>query len=55
MTDKNVVVYGDSLADESVAGNLTILPDACILLNLYKGSEFGIVPDATPVEVDKLR
>ena len=55
VADKNVVVYRDSLANEGVAGNLAIFPDASILLNLYEGSEFGIVSDATPVEVDKLR
>ena len=37
-----------------MAGNLTIFPDACVLLNFYEGPKFGIVPDTTPVEVDKI-
>jgi hypothetical protein len=50
---EDVVFDGDPFADEGMAGNLAVLPDGSVLLDLYEGPDLGIIPDGTAIEVDE--
>lgn len=51
MSDENIVLYGDALADKAVAGDLTILPDSGPFLNFHERTDFRIVVNSAPVEI----
>src|SRR2546425_4860119 len=52
---EDVVLDGHPFADERVAGNLAVLADPDVLLDLDKGTDLGVVADFTSVEIDELR
>src|SRR5262249_59994818 len=52
---ENVVLDGHAFADKRVTGDLTVLSDLGVLLNLDEGTDFCVVTDIAPVKVDELR
>src|SRR6266849_1932459 len=54
MTDEHVVLDRDAFANEAMAGDLAVLSDCCILLNLNKCSDFRVVADLAAIKVDEL-
>jgi hypothetical protein len=53
VTDKHIILNVDTLTDESVRRYLAVLADGCVFLDLDKSADFGVIPDFTPVEIDK--
>src|SRR5215469_354117 len=53
MSDEDVVFYGYAFADESVAGNLAILPNGRVLLNLDERANLGVFSDFAAVKIDE--
>ena len=51
--DKHVILYGDSFANEGVTRNLAFLPNLRILLDFHEGTDFGLIPDFTAVQIDE--
>jgi hypothetical protein len=54
VTDENVIFDRDPFTDEAMAGNLTVLTDCGIFLNLYECPDLGVVAYLATVEVNKL-
>ena len=55
MSDENIVFDGDTFANEGMRRNLTPTSNDGVLLNLDKGSDFGIVAYRATVQVDQFR
>ena len=53
MPDKRIVFYDNTFAYKRMALDLAVFAYDCVLLYLYKGSDFGIIADGASVEVDK--
>src|SRR5207249_516216 len=51
----DVVLDRDPFADKRVARDLTVSPDACLLLNLDEGTDLGVVTHVASVEIDEAR
>ena len=57
----DVVAYEDAvldrhtLADERVAGDLAVLADNRVLLDLHESAYLAVVPDCASVKVEELR
>jgi hypothetical protein len=49
MSDKDVVLDGDALANEGVARDFAVAAHTRVLLNLDKRPDFGVVTDFTAV------
>ena len=54
MTDKCLILNGDTFTNEAVRRNLAAGPDGGVLLNLDEGSNLGVVPYRATVEVDEI-
>ena len=54
VADEDVVLYRHPFADERVAGNLAILADIGVFLNLDERTDFGIVAYGASIEVNKI-
>lgn len=55
MSDEDVIFDCDSLANETVRGDLAPAPDTGILLNLDEGPDPGIVAHSAAVQIDEIR
>src|ERR1700693_4387359 len=55
VTNKHVVLDRDAFANEAMAGDLAILSDSRILLNLNKSPNFRVVTDFATIKIDELR
>jgi hypothetical protein len=53
MTYKHIIFYSHPLTDEGVARNLAVLAYSCILLYLDEGPYLGVIPNGTPIKIDK--
>jgi hypothetical protein len=54
MADENAVLDFDPLANERVAGNLAVAPDARAFLNFYKRPNLGAISYGATVEIHQL-
>ena len=55
VTDEDVVFDGHPFADERMAGNLAVVADLRILLDLDERADFRVVTHFTAVQVDEFR
>src|SRR5262245_37437195 len=54
MTDERAIVDLYPFANEAVAGDFAIAPDADAFLNLHEGANSGVIADLTAIEVDEV-
>jgi hypothetical protein len=54
MAYEDIVLDSYPFTDKRVAGDLAVGPYKGVLLDLYKGAHFGIVPNGAPVEIYKV-
>src|SRR5262249_38712750 len=55
VSDKNVVLDDNALADEGVAGYLAATANRGVFLYLDKRPDLAVVADCAPVQIDKIR
>jgi hypothetical protein len=53
MTDEHVVFDRDAFTNKTMAGDLAVLPDCCVLLDFDKGSDFRVLSDLAAIKVDE--
>jgi hypothetical protein len=53
VADKHIVFNRDAFADKSVTGDLAILSDRRVFLYFNKRSDFRVVSNFAPVQIDK--
>jgi hypothetical protein len=53
MSDEDVIFNLHAFADERMAGNLDVVPDNGILLNLNEGADLGIIANRASIKIDE--
>src|ERR1700720_1884167 len=53
VADEHVVFDRDALANEAMAGDLAVLSDSRVLLNLNKSPDFRVVTDFATIKIDE--
>jgi hypothetical protein len=53
MANEDVVLNQDALADKGMAGYLTALADAGVLLDFDERTDLGFIPDLASVQIDE--
>ena len=55
MADEDFVLDRHAAANEAMAGDLAVLSDSRVLLNLNKSPDFRVVTDFATIKIDELR